>query len=284
MKKLTLILFILCPFFLINCGGSDDTPDTPTENSIIPTEGPDSPLSYPNMTLVWQEEFEGNSLNLDSWTYEIGTGQNGWGNNELQYYTDDNTSLIEGNLVITAKKENVGGREYTSSRIITEDKHSFQYGRIDVRAALPEGQGMWPAIWMLGSNFRTVGWPSCGEIDIMEMVGGNGRENTVLGTAHWSNNGSHAEFGGTRTLPFGSFHGVYHVFSIVWNESSISWLVDNQQYHVLDITPAELDEFKNQFFFILNIAVGGNLPGPPNASTSFPQHLVVDYIRVFQEN
>lgn len=280
MRKTLIVLSLIAAFAC----GNDESSTPEVEESIIPTEGPDSPLSYPNMTLVWQEEFEGNSLNLDSWTYEIGTGQNGWGNNELQYYTDDNTSMIEGNLVITAKKESLSGREYTSSRIITENKHSFQYGRIDVRAALPEGQGMWPAIWMLGSNFRTVGWPSCGEIDIMEMVGGAGRENTVHGTAHWSNNGSHAEFGGSRTLPFGDFHNVYHVFSIVWTDSSIKWYVDNQEYHAMDTTPAELDEFRNEFFFIMNLAVGGNWPGPPNSFTSFPQHLIVDYIRVFRQN
>lgn len=280
MRKTLIALSLLSVFSCAN----DESSTPEVEESIIPTEGPDSPLSYPNMTLVWQEEFEGNSLNLDSWTYEIGTGQNGWGNNELQYYTDDNTSMIEGNLVITAKKESLSGREYTSSRIITENKHSFQYGRIDVRAALPQGQGMWPAIWMLGSNFRTVGWPSCGEIDIMEMVGGAGRENTVHGTAHWSNNGSHAEFGGSRTLPFGDFHNVYHVFSIIWTDSSIKWYVDNQEYHAMDTTPAELDEFRNEFFFIMNLAVGGNWPGPPNSFTSFPQHLIVDYIRVFRQN
>ena len=280
MRKLTKALLITVSIAFFACGGNDDSPQEP--ESIIPTEGPDSPLSYANMTLVWQDEFDGTSLNSSNWSYEIGTGSNGWGNSELQYYTDNNTSFVEGNLVITAKKETLNGSQYTSSRIITRDKFDFRYGRVDIRASLPEGKGIWPALWMLGSNFGTVGWPACGEIDIMEMIGGNGRENTVLGTAHWLNNGSHAEFGGSRTLPFGSFHDTYHVFSIVWDETSIKWYVDNQQYHVIDTTPAELDEFRNNFFLIMNVAVGGNLPGNPDSSSTYPQHMIVDYVRVFQ--
>ncbi len=280
MKKL---LFLICLFGIYSCGGDgEDTPEEP--KSIIPTEGADSPLSYPNMSLVWQDEFNGTSLNASNWTYEIGTGNSGWGNNELQYYTSENTSILEGNLVITAKRETRNNSSYTSSRIVTQGKHDFQYGRVDVRASLPKGQGMWPAVWMLGSNFSTLGWPACGEIDIMEMIGGVGRENTVHGTVHWSNAGSHAEFGGSRTLSSGTFHDVYHVFSIVWNENSITWLVDNVQYHVIDTSPAELDEFRNNFFFIMNLAVGGNWPGSPDATTIFPQHLIVDYIRIFQED
>lgn len=268
---------------LTACGDSEgESPEVP--QSIIPTTGPDSPLSYPNMTLVWQDEFDGTELNASNWTYELGTGSNGWGNNELQYYTDKNTQILEGNLVITAKKESLNGSNFTSSRIVTKDKQEFEYGRIDIRAALPEGQGLWPALWMMGSNFNQVGWPRCGEIDIMEMVGGNGRENTVLGTVHWldDNSGQRAQFGGTRTLPFGTFNDAYHVFSIVWDETSIEWLVDGNQYHVIDTTPAELDEFRNSFFFIFNVAVGGTLPGNPDTTTSFPQHMIVDYVRVFQ--
>lgn len=283
MRKLTKALMITISLAVLACGGGDDeTPDT--NSSIIPTEGPDSPLTYPNMTLVWQDEFDGTSLNSSNWSYEIGTGSNGWGNNELQYYTENNTSIVEGNLVITAKSESLNGRNYTSSRITSKEKYDVMYGRIDIRAALPQGQGMWPALWMMGANFNTVGWPACGEIDIMEMVGGNGRENTVLGTAHWLDNGSHAEYSGSRTLPFGSFNGTYHVFSIIWDDSSIKWYVDNLQYHVIDTTPAELDEFRNNFFLIMNLAVGGTLSGNPDNTTSFPQHMIVDYVRVFQND
>lgn len=250
----------------------------------IPTQGATSPDSYPNMSLVWADEFEGSSLNTTFWAHETGNGANGWGNNELQYYKPQNTSIQDGHLVITAKKESIEGKEYTSSRIITKGKKDFRYGRVDIRAALPKGQGIWPALWMLGSNFDSVSWPACGEIDIMEMVGGSGRENTVHGTVHWQNEGKHAQFGGKTTLSSGTFSDQFHVYSILWDATSIRWLVDNKQYHVIDTTPAELDEFRRNFFFIFNVAVGGNWPGSPNSTTSFPQHLIVDYIRVFQAN
>lgn len=285
MKLLKILFTLLIAVLISACGGSDDSPSTPI-TSIIPTEGFVSPESYANMTLVWEDDFEGTTLNSSNWTHEIGNGQNGWGNNELQYYKEENTSLVDGHLVITAKRETVNGFQYTSSRIVTQGKQDFQYGRIDIRAALPQGQGIWPALWMLGSNFSTVGWPASGEIDIMEMVGGSGRENTIHGTVHWKNdlNGQRAQFGGSRTLPTSTFIGRFYVFSIVWDESSIAWLVNDSEYHRIDTTPAELDEFRNEFFFIFNLAVGGEWPGSPNTSTTFPQRLIVDYVRVFQKN
>lgn len=283
MKSLFRYGFFILIATVTSCG-SDDYDGGPNEldTSIIPTEGSDSPLTYDGMNLVWQEEFDGPSINLNNWTYEVGNN-NGWGNNELQTYTLDNARILEGNLVITAERD---GSQYKSSRMVTQGKQSFQYGRVDIRAALPQGQGMWPALWMLGSNFSTVGWPRCGEIDIMEMVGGAGRENTVHGTLHWSGlTGAFENFGRPYIKPSGSFHGQYHVFSIIWDENSIRWLVDDVQYNVIDITSdALIDEFRNDFFFIVNLAVGGNWPGAPNGSTSFPQHFVIDYIRVFQEN
>lgn len=251
-------------------------------NPMIPTSGYSTPLSYEGMTLVWNDEFEGSSLNSSYWTHEIGNGTNGWGNNELQYYRAENTTVEDGHLIITAKKESFGGKSYTSSRIITKDKKSFLYGRIDIRAALPKGQGIWPALWMLGDNISTVGWPACGEIDIMEMVGGAGREKTVHGTVHWDNNGTKADYGGSYSLSSGIFNGKFYVFSIVWNANKIIWYVDDVKYHEIDITPAALSEFRSAQFFIFNIAVGGNWPGSPDATTTFPQHLIVDYIRVFQ--
>jgi beta-glucanase (GH16 family) len=249
---------------------------------LIPTTGYSTPETYAGMNLVWRDEFEGASLNTGNWTFETGTGTNGWGNNELQYYRQENTSLQNGFLVIAAKKETFQGRDYTSSRIITKDKRSFRYGRVDIRAALPKGQGIWPALWMLGSNIATAPWPACGEIDIMEMVGGNGRENTIHGTAHWDNNGQHANYGQGNTLTSGIYADEFHVFSIVWTETSIKWYRDDILYNTVDVTPAGLSEFKNEFFFVFNVAVGGNWPGSPDTSTAFPQNLIVDYIRVFQ--
>ncbi len=278
-------LLILILFLLSSCGGSDEpTPNpVPVGSEIeIPATGYVSPNSYPNLTLTWEEDFSGTSLNRNHWSFETGTGNNGWGNNELQYYREENTSLQEGHLVITAKKESVGSSQYTSSRLVTMGKKNFRYGRIDVRAALPRGQGLWPAIWMLGTNFSSVGWPASGEIDIMEMVGGNGRENTVHGTVHWQNQGQHAEFGGSKTRATGTYSDEFHVYSVIWTENQIRWLVNDEVYHTIDTSPAELDEFRKPFFFILNLAVGGNWPGSPSTSTSFPQHFIVDYIRVFQ--
>lgn len=249
----------------------------------IPETGYSTPLEYPGYTLVWHDEFEGTSLSAD-WVHDIGTGASGWGNNELQYYRPENTTVNDGLLIITAKQENFGGRNYTSSRIKTQGQQAFSKGRIDIRAALPYGQGIWPALWMLGENFPTVGWPACGEIDIMELVGGAGtNDRTVHGTVHWLNAGAHASYSGSNTLSEGKFADAFHVFSIIWNDTSIKWLRDDMQYHAADITPAELSEFQNAFFFILNIAVGGNWPGSPDATTVFPQTMAVDYVRVFQQ-
>lgn len=251
---------------------------------VIPATGYTSPTSYDGLTLVWEDDFTGTSLSTSNWTFETGRGINGWGNNELQYYRQENTTFQDGNLIITAKKETFNDAAYTSSRIITKDKQTFQYGRIDIRAALPKGQGIWPAFWMLGANFPTTNWPMCGEIDIMEMVGGAGREKTVHGTLHWDNAGSYACTCGDDgfSLSSGIFTDDFHVFSIVWNTNAITWYVDNVQFHQIDTTPANMSEFDASFFLIFNLAVGGNWPGSPDASTVFPQHLIVDYIRVFQ--
>lgn len=255
------------------------------DGPIDPEDGYTTPLSYPNMDLAWNDEFSGNTLNISDWTYEIGDGCPGlcgWGNNELQYYREENTAVGDGYLIIEARKESYAGSSYTSSRLITKDKQSFKYGRVDIRAVLPKGQGIWPALWMLGANINSVGWPKCGEIDIMEMIGGSG-DNTSYGTIHWDNNGNHADYGGSTTLTNGIYNDKFHVFSIIWTATAITWYVDDVQFHTADITPAELSEFHENAFFIFNVAVGGNWPGSPNSSTIFPQQLKVDYIRVFQD-
>ncbi len=246
----------------------------------VPTTGYVSPDSYSGYDLVWQDEFNENAIDESIWKFEIGTGSSGWGNNELQYYRKENARIYDGNLVIEAKSEIYNGRNYTSSRMITQGNYDFTYGRVDIRANLPTGQGIWPALWMLGDNISTVGWPECGETDIMEIVGNE--PNKVHGTVHWSNAGDYASFGGNKTLSSGIFKDNFHVFSIIWNSSSIKWFLDDVQYHAIDITPAELSEFHNKNFFIFNVAVGGNWPGSPNSSTEFPQRMLVDYIRVFQ--
>jgi beta-glucanase (GH16 family) len=250
-----------------------------------PNEGYTTPDSYAGMNLVWRDEFNGTALNESDWTFEIGNGGNGWGNNELEYYTKENTTVKDGFLTITAKKESIGGFSYTSSRIKTQDKKVFKYGRVDIRALLPEGQGVWPALWMLGNNISEVSWPACGELDIMELIGGGTtRDNRVYGTIHWKDaNGSAVNYGGNYTLPSGNFIDKFHVFSIIWDASSIKWYVDDIKFHEVDTTPDALSEFQNNFFLLFNVAVGGNWPGSPNASTTFPQKMVVDYVRVFQK-
>lgn len=244
----------------------------------------DDPATLPN--LVWSDEFNYTGLpDPEKWNME--TGGNGWGNNELQYYTDsENNAMVDnGILTITAREESFGGRDYTSARINTLDKFDFQYGRIEARMKLPYGQGIWPAFWMMGTNINTVSWPACGEIDIMELVGGSvpgGGDNTVHSTIHWDDNGN-AEYGESYTLDFGKFADGFHVFSLEWDSEVIRSYVDGTEYYVVDITPEGLSEFHNNFFILLNVAVGGNWPGSPNAETSFPQTMEVDYVRVFQE-
>ena len=185
--------------------------------------------------------------------------------------------------MIEARKESVNNSNYTSSRIVTRDKKSFKYGRVDIRAVMPEGQGIWPALWMLGSNHFQVGWPTCGEIDIMEMIGGgDGRDNVLRGTAHW-NQGGHVSYGQGYTHE-SNLSDEYHVYSIIWDDQNIRWYFDDINFNTMDITSEALSAFHNNFYFIMNVAVGGVWPGSPDNTTLFPQWMIVDYIRVFQEN
>ena len=248
----------------------------------IPSKGYTTPETYAGKTLVWRDEFNGTALNLSDWTFETGAG--GWGNNELQYYRPENTLFSDGKLIIEARKESFGGAAYTSSRLITKGKQEFKFGRIDIRAALPEGQGIWPALWMLGGNISTVNWPACGEIDIMELIGS--QPNRIHGTIHYgANTSQHQYIGNSKALAgTAKFGDEFHVFSIVWEQDKIVWLLDDVQFH--QITPASLGSaaypFNQNFFFIFNVAVGGNWPGDPNGTTNFPQRMIVDYVRVFQ--
>ena len=246
--------------------------------------GPSSPLTYEGYSLIWADEFTGSQLDTQFWNYNI--GDSGWGNNEWQYYQRQNASLTQGFLLITAKKESKGNADYTSARIKTEGLFSFTYGRVDIRAALPRGQGIWPALWALGSNFSEVGWPYSGEIDIMEMIGGSGREDTVHGTVHWNIGGLTAPY--AHTYVGGSYYGNdfsegFNVFSIIRTKTSIEWRVNDIPYYQFEIDDSEsLAPFRKPFFLIFNIAVGGNWPGYPDASTQFPQRMVVDYVRIFE--
>jgi len=239
-------------------------------------------LSAQTWQLVWADEFDGASINAANWTRE--TGGNGWGNNELQYYTNRsvNSYIESGSLVIKAQSENYSGNNYTSARLKTQGKKFFKYGKIEARMKLPYGQGIWPAFWTLGENINSVGWPACGEIDIMEFLGH--QTNKVYGTGHWGEGGQHQQSGGSYTLPTGNFPNDYHLFTIIWDNYFIKWYVDNSLYYTLSITPAYLSEFHENQFIILNLAVGGNWPGYPDPTTVFPQYMYVDYVRVYKDS
>jgi beta-glucanase (GH16 family) len=231
--------------------------------------------------LVWSDEFNGATLDESSWTREIGGG--GWGNNELQYYTDRtvNSYLENGVLVIKAMQESYGGRNYTSARLKTQGKKFFKYGKIEARMRLPYGQGIWPAFWTLGESISSVGWPACGEIDIMEMLGHESFKS--YGTTHWDNNGQHAYQGGSYSLSSGTFSDSYHLFSIIWDEQSIRWYVDDNLFYTISITSPSMSELRENHFIILNVAVGGNWPGYPDPTTVFPQYMYIDYVRVYKD-
>lgn len=234
--------------------------------------------SSQNWQLVWQDEFNG-SIGPD-WVFETGTGSGGWGNNELQYYRQQNASVQNGNLVITARQENYGGMNYTSARMKTQGRKSWRYGRIEARIQLPSFTGSWPAFWMLGDNITSVGWPACGEIDIMEHVNTEGQTH---GTIHWrDHNNNYASYSGSTPLNVTG----YHIYAIEWDASAIRWFVDGNLYHEASIAGGVngTQEFHNNFFIILNMAIGGNWPGFNVNNGALPAQMRVDYVRVYQSN
>ncbi|WP_159799361.1 family 16 glycosylhydrolase [Flavobacterium sp. MK4S-17] len=241
----------------------------------VDQQGGDNEPDYSN--LVWQEEFDTDGApDPSKWTMETGTGENGWGNNEKQYYRAENAVVDNGILKITAKAENFGGMEYTSARMMTHEKYFFTYGKVEIRAKLPSGSGTWPALWMLGSNFETNEWPACGEIDIMEHVGNSPGE--IHGTLHYpGNSGGNANTNSTNVPDFAE---AFHVYSVIWSPTKIRFFVDGNMYHTFDNSPSTV--FNHDFFLILNVAMGGNFGG--EIAPGFTQSTMeVDYIRVYQE-
>lgn len=222
-------------------------------------------------TQVWADEFTGTTVNSSNWTFDPGAGQNG----ELEYYQAANATVTNGNLVITAKKESVGGMAYTSARMNTLNKVSSLYGRIEARIKMPLGKGLWPAFWMLGTDFPTVGWPNCGEIDIMEHVND---DNLIYGTIHWDNG---ANYGLTTTTTPAD----YHVYAVEWDTNSIRWYVDSTLYVTANIANNinNTGAFHKPFYIILNMAVGGQFPGNTIDQTKLPAQMLVDYVRVYKQ-
>lgn len=258
------------------------TPGGNLPPTIMPT-----PTAIPapaGMTLVWHDEFDGPTLDPANWTYDLGGG--GWGNGESQIYTQtpENARIENGILIIEARKEpnDQGGYQFTSARLKTLGLQAFQYGRIEARLKVPTGKGLWPAFWMLGENFPAVGWPDCGEIDIMEYVG---REpNEFLGTLHGP--GYSGALGPTKSiLKDYAIAADFHTFAIEWEADEIRWYYDGELYSTYtrqDIEPKQW-VFDQRFFIILNLAVGGTLGGLVHPDTAFPAQYQVDYVRVFQK-
>jgi beta-glucanase (GH16 family) len=244
--------------------------------------------------IVWQDEFNGpNGSAPDSSKWVLETGGSGWGNNELEYYTNRpiNAHLESGALVITALRETYTGpdnvtRNYTSSRLKTQGKFSLTYGRIEARLKIPYGQGMWPAFWMLGTDIDQVGWPSCGEVDIMENIGREPSQvhGTIHGPGYSGGNGLEASYSLSNGRRFADD---FHTFAVEWEPNVLRFYVDGVLYKTR--TPADLPAnsnwvFAHPFFMLLNVAVGGSWPGNPDASTVFPQTMLVDYVRVYQRS
>lgn len=230
-----------------------------------------------NWQLVWQDEFT-NGISAD-WVFETGNGSGGWGNNELQYYRRENATVENGQLVITAKNESYGGYNYTSTRMKTQGTKSWKYGKIEARIKMPAFSGIWPAFWMLGDNISTVSWPACGEIDVMEHINA---ENITYGTAHWQDhNNQYASYSGNTAATVTDFH----VYTIEWDANYIKWFLDGVKYHEMSIGGGVngTSEFQNNFFILLNMAVGGNWPGFTIDNGGFPAKMYVDYVRVYQD-
>lgn len=233
-----------------------------------------------NDKLIWEENFGGNELNMDSWNFELNDGCPklcGWGNNELQLYTRKNHFLKDGMLIITAKKED---SIYTSTRITTKKKVEIKYGKIEIRAKLPVGKGLWPAFWMLGSNIDEAGWPLCGEIDILEYIGKDpGQIFTSLHTKE-----SHGNTINTKKTSILDIEDNFHIYTANWTKDKIEFYVDYKLLYtfVPETKNEEFWPFNQPFYLLLNLAIGGNFGGPEVDDSIFPQEFIIDYIRIYQ--
>ncbi len=284
--KLSIAIGLVSLLLITACGASAATQSTP---SATPPSA-DSYLHNGTWTLVWSDDFDGANGSLPNptkWVFETGGG--GWGNKELETYTSrpQNVQQQNGNLVITAAKEdftNEDGiaRNYTSARLKTAGLFTQTYGRFEARIKIPKGQGLWPAFWLLGNDVKTTGWPGCGEIDIIENIGKE--PNIVHGSMHGPGYSGGNPLTGSYALPAGNFSEDFHVFAVEWEPNVARFYVDGTLYETR--TPSDLPSGKkwvydHPFFIILNVAVGGGWPGNPDQTTVFPQTMLVDYVRVY---
>ncbi len=277
--RLFLFLAALTPIvFSISCSPGLFAPtSTPA-----PTATPTPEWARPGWELVWQDEFKDPQIDKSKWGFEI--GGNGWGNSELEYYSDrpENARIENGHLIIEARKDSYMGSQYSSARLKTQNLGEWTYGRIESRIRIPEGQGIWPAFWMLGNNIGRVGWPASGEIDIMENIGKE--PNRIHGTIHGPGYSGAQGLTSPYELKSGAFADDFHVYAIEWEAAEIRWYVDDQLYK--SIGPEDMPGkwvFDHPFFILLNVAVGGGWPGYPNSTTIFPQTMQVDYVRVYKK-
>jgi len=281
MKTLFLYLSLFSALFLISCSSNSSSD---ADDSSQPIDDPTKIQgSGNNDVLVWSEEFDVDGApDSSTWNIQTGNGSGGWGNQEKQFYKAENIEVSNGTLKITAKKQSEGF-QYTSGRMNTEDRYEFMYGKVEVRAKLPKSQGTWPAIWMLGSSFSSIGWPYCGEIDIMEQSGQD--KSKVLGTCHWNGNGlypsgdnySPASYGTNQTVS--NVDSDWHIYSVDWTINHIKIYIDDTNYFSMNTSNTQ--PFNDPFFILLNVAMGGTLGGV--VDPAFTEDVMeIDYIRVYQ--
>ena len=303
-----LALQFLALFFLVSCGGGGggnnipppvvNPPPTPPAGNVnisnpTLTIADNTAVSGGGLNLVWSDEFEDAQLDPEVWFFESGDGSQygipGWGNNELQWYLPDNAALANGLLTITAKEQAQNGKSFTSARLNTRDRFAFRYGRLEARIRLPGGQGLWPAFWLLPQDDTYGGWAASGEIDVMEAVnlggsGGNDIHGTIHYGAQWPNNLSSGDAYMVATDATNDFH----IYALEWDETEMRWYVDGVLFGMQNswsTTSASFPApFDQSFHILLNVAVGGNWPGSPDANTVFPVTMDVDYVRVYSGN
>lgn len=257
----------------------------------LPSHLAPSAPAKPKWVLTFHDEFDGRSGAAPAparWRHDV--GGSGFGNNELESYTDGAANSFldgRGHLVIEARKEHTVGpdripRDYSSARILTRGLFAQKYGRFEARIKLPRGQGIWPAFWLLGDDIGAAGWPRCGEVDILESIGPKAdiAYGTLHGPGYSGAGGRQGRYHAPKSLAEG-----YHLYAVEWDPAGIRWFVDGHPYHT--VTPADVKPnawpFDQPFFIILNLAVGGGWPGNPDASTAFPQRMLVDYVRVYRD-
>ena len=300
-------LLLACIIVISACKGSnsdnyndappvvDPPPPVPTGNINIT----DPSLNVANnsavsaggtLNLVWSDEFDGVQLDPYVWFFESGDGSQygipGWGNNELQWYLPDSAELSNGRLIITARRESQGGKDYTSARINTRDRFAFRYGRIEARIRLPGGQGLWPAFWLMPQDDTYGTWAASGEIDVMEAVNlGASGGNVVHGTIHYGGEWPDNVYTGSQYLVATDATDDFHDYALEWDETEMRWYVDDILYAAQNswstASAAFPAPFDQPFYVLLNVAVGGNFPGPPNAGTVFPVTMEVEFVRVY---